>query len=67
MSLSYQPLWNELKERNMKKKDLIEAANLSENCVAKMGKNRYISMKNIEKIAITLKLTPSQIFVFVED
>lgn len=67
MSLSYHPLWNELHKRAMKKKDLIEVANISENCVANMGKNKYISMRNIEKISRNLKLEPNQIFVFLEE
>lgn len=32
-----------------------------------MGKNEYISMKNLEKICKAINLTPSEILEFVED
>ncbi|WP_334308649.1 helix-turn-helix domain-containing protein [Mesomycoplasma ovipneumoniae] len=35
---------------NIKKKDLLEKANLTTNCIANMSKNEYISLRNIEKI-----------------
>ena len=50
MNVSYQPLWNILENKKMKKKDLIEMANISENCVANMGNNKYVFMVNIGRI-----------------
>lgn len=47
MNISYEPLWNLLKSRNMKKKDLLEKVNLTTNCIANMGKNEYVSLKNM--------------------
>ena len=35
MNVSYQPLWKILEDKKMKKKDLIEIANISENCIEK--------------------------------
>lgn len=64
MKVSYQPLWNILKNKKMKKKDLIKIANLSENCVANMGNNKYVSMTNIGRICVALKCTPNDIFQF---
>lgn len=64
MSISYEPLWNELRKRNMKKKDLINLANLTTNVLANMGKEKGISMKNIEKICTALELSPNDIFIF---
>lgn len=66
MNISYEPLWNLLKSRNMKKKDLLEKANLTTNCIANMGKNEYISLKNIEKICIALSCTPNDVIKFKE-
>ncbi len=54
MNISYEPLWNLLKSRNMRKKDLLEKANLTTNCIANMSKNEYISLRNIEKICEAL-------------
>lgn len=64
MSISYEPLWNLLKSRNMKKKDLLEKANLTTNCIANMGKNEYISLKNIEKICDALECNIEQVISF---
>lgn len=55
MNISYEPLWKLLKSRNMKKKDLLEKANLTTNCIANMGKNEYISLRNIERICEALQ------------
>ena len=48
----------------MKKKDLIEIANISENCVANMGNNKYVSMANISRICEALECTPNDVFQF---
>ncbi|MHA0315129.1 helix-turn-helix domain-containing protein [Mesomycoplasma ovipneumoniae] len=54
MTISYESLSNLLKSRNMKKKDLLERANLTTNCLANMPKNEYISLRNIVKICEVL-------------
>lgn len=64
MNISYEPLWNLLKSRNMKKKDLLEKANLTTNCIANMGKNEYISLKNVEKICDALECNVEQVISF---
>ena len=46
MNISYQPLWNTLKERGMRKEDLRLAAGLTTNMIANMGKGEHISMEN---------------------
>ena len=52
--ISYQPLWNLLKERNMRKEDLRLAAGLTTNMIANMGKGEYISMKTLVRICEAL-------------
>ena len=47
MHISYQPLWNTLKERGMRKEDLRLAAGLTTNMIANMGKGEHISMKTL--------------------
>lgn len=64
MQITYQPLWDLLKVRNMKKKDLIECADLTENLIANMGNNKYITMKNLRKICLALDCTPNDVFRF---
>lgn len=67
MNISYEPLWNLLKSRNMKKKDLLEKANLTTNCIANMGKNEYVSLRNIEKICIALCCKPNDVIDFLKE
>ena len=47
MHISYQPLWNTLKERGMRKEDLQLAAGLTTNMIANMGKGKNISMETL--------------------
>lgn len=50
MYISYQPLWNILKERKMRKEDLRLAAGLTTNQIANMGKGLHISMETLLRI-----------------
>lgn len=50
MHISYQPLWNTLKERKMRKEDLRLAAGLTTNQIANMGKGLHISMETLLRI-----------------
>ena len=54
MHISYQPLWNTLKERGMRKEDLRLAAGLTTNMIANMGKGKNISMKTLVRICEAL-------------
>lgn len=54
MHISYQPLWNTLKERGMRKEDLRLAAGLTTNMIANMGKGKYISMETLVRICEAL-------------
>ena len=50
MQANYQKLWIKLKETNMKKIDLLTAAGISKNILAKMSKGEYVSMDSLQKI-----------------
>ena len=54
MHISYQPLWNTLKERGMRKEDLRLAAGLTTNLIANMGKGKNISMETLVRICEAL-------------
>ena len=54
MHISYQPLWNTLKERGMRKEDLRLAAGLTTNMIANMGKGKNISMETMVRICEAL-------------
>lgn len=61
MSVSYRPLWIELAKRNLRKIDFQELSGISSNLLANMGKNEYISMKNLEKICRVLDIKLNQV------
>jgi len=44
MAVSYKKLWKLLIDRDMKKKDLCEAAGISHASVAKLGKNENVTL-----------------------
>ncbi len=50
MYLTYEPLWNTLKARKMKKTDLCDVAGLSRSTLAKMGKEEYVALEVVERI-----------------
>ena len=54
MHISYQPLWNTLKERGMRKGALRLPAGLTTNMIANMGKGKNISMETLVRICEAL-------------
>ena len=54
MAVNYDKLWVILKEREMLKTDLIKAAKISTNAMAKLGKNEEVRIGVLVKICETL-------------
>lgn len=50
MKLTYAPLWDTLKSKELKKTDLCNLAGLSRNTLAKMGKEEYVALEVVERI-----------------
>ena len=67
MNISYQPLWNTLKERGMRKEDLQLAAGLTTNMIANMGKGEHISMKTLLRICEALNCEITDVIELVSD
>ena len=57
-------IWVELAKRDLRKKDIQVMAKLTSNLLANMGKNEYISMRNLEKICKALNCTPNDVIEF---
>ena len=49
MAISYKKLWKLLIDKDMMKKDLREAAGLSTNVIAKLGKNQDVSKSSLSE------------------
>jgi putative transcriptional regulator len=67
MSVSYKKLWKLLIDRDMKKKDLREAAGISTASMAKLGKNENVTTDVLVKICNALKCDISDIMEILPD
>ena len=54
MPISYDKLWKMLIDAKMNRTELKNAAGISSNIVAKMGRNEFVSMESLYKICLTL-------------
>ena len=64
MALNYKPLWIQLAKKGLKKTDVIAMSGITTNVMAQMGKNKPITLKNLEKICKSLDCTPNDVFSF---
>ena len=55
MGVSYNKLFKLLIDKKMKKKDLMQAAGISQSSMAKLGKDEYVSMDILVKICVALQ------------
>ena len=67
MSVSYKKLWKLLIDKDMKKKDLREAADISTSSMAKLGKNENVTTDVLVKICKALKCDISDIMEILPD
>ena len=66
MGVSYKRLWKILIDRDMKKKDLMNAAGLSPSTISKLSGNEFVSMQVIVKICMTLNVEINDIMEIVK-
>ena len=55
MAFSYKKLWKLLIDRDMKKKDLMALAGVSQSSITKMGHNDNVNTEVLVKICLALK------------
>lgn len=65
MAVSYKKLWKLLIDRNMKKKDLRMAANISTTTLARLGKDENVSTEILSKICTALNCDVGDIMEMV--
>ena len=65
MVISYKKLWKLLIDRDLKKKDLITMAGISQSSVTKMGHNENVSTEILVKICNALECDLSDIVELV--
>lgn len=66
MQLSYKKLWKLLIDRDLKKKDLSEMANVSSTCIAKLGRNENVNTNILVKICAALECDINDIVELTE-
>ena len=64
MSISYSKLWKLLIDKRMNKSQLRNAAGISTNAVAKLGRNETVSLETLEKICFALDCNIEDIMEF---
>ena len=67
MPVSYDKLWKLLVDRKMNRTDLKDAAEISFNVLAKMGRNEFVSMESLHKICQTLSCDIGDIMEFTDE
>lgn len=67
MAVSYDKLWKILNEKNMMKTDLIRAAKISTNAMAKLGRNEDVRVGILVKICEYLGCTIDDIMDIVPE
>jgi len=64
MPANYSNLWKLLVDRKMNKSQLRDAAGISTNAVAKLGRNEAVSLETLEKICSALNCNIADIMTF---
>ena len=67
MSVSYKKLWKLLIDKDMKKKDLCEKADISSASITKMGRNGHVTTEILVKICTALDCKIEDIMEVVPD
>ena len=67
MSVSYNKLWKLLIDKGMSKTQLIKAAKISTNAMAKLGKNEDVRVETLVKICSALGCTMDDIMELIQD
>ena len=67
LAVSYKKLFKLLIDRNMKKKDLQQAASLSPASVTKLAKDEYVSMEVLVKVCTALNVGFGDIMELTND
>ncbi|MBQ6553471.1 MAG: helix-turn-helix transcriptional regulator [Clostridia bacterium] len=67
MATSYKKLWHILLDRNLKKKDLKEKAQLTQYQIYKLGKGEAVTTDVIGKICNALGVKADDIMEFIPD
>ena len=66
MPVSYDRLWKLLIDKKINRTELKDAAGISFNVLAKMGRNEFVSMESLYKICVAMNCDINDIMEFVK-
>lgn len=66
MAVDYSNLWKLLIDKHMNKSQLREAAQISTNAIAKLGRNETVSLDTLEKICVSLSCKIEDVVTFID-
>ena len=64
MPVSYDKLWKKLIDKKMNRTELKDAAGISFNILAKLGRNEFVSMESLYKICVALNCGVDDVMEF---
>ncbi len=67
MTFSYKPLWRILVDKGMTKEELRLALKLSPSTIAKMGKDKAVSMDVIHRLCSHFNCQPGDLLEYIPD
>ena len=67
MAVDYSNLWKTLIDKHMNKTQLKDAAGISTNAVAKLGRNKPVSLDTLEKVCAALNCSIEDIMSFTQE
>ena len=67
MAISYNKLWKRLIDQNLTKMEMMRQSKISSNVLARLGKNKPVSMESMEKICRTLQCDIGDVMEFIPE
>ena len=67
MAISYNKFWKRLIDQNLTKMEMMRQSKISSNVLARLGKNKPVSMESMEKICRTLQCDIGDVMEFIPD
>lgn len=67
MAVNYRRLWKLLIDKGMNRSQLRDAAGISTNAIAKLGRNETVSMETLEKVCCALDCNIEDVVEFVRN
>ena len=66
MAISYNKLWKQLIDKNLKRTEMAQKAGITGNVLGRLSRNEPVSMGSIEKICILLDCNVGDVMEFVK-